>query len=422
MENNNREDLVFVSFDRIWANFKKFWWICAVLAVAMLLYGAATYKATSPMSGEKNDKELTDVVIEEDKMLRTYAGKFPVRIILDIDKYMEEQGLEVEATMMADFKAQILQTVIVETKQLLGYSDFTDAIEESYNAAGYKPLVISPGYVGDMTYDMFSIEPVEGSDNMYTLVYTGIGGEERIATGIKVAAEQFVKLMQDNFDYITIEPLSETTVQFRVIIFGFAYDLATTDEAFEAIKAQYADHNKQATGEVDKFDFSFEALFKVSTIIKGIVGFVIGFFIIFVIAICDKKVRTIEELERFFGDEGAFLGEIRRKSAVTEEVTAVSITSKCEKLGIGSILLTTVGKQLHPNQLADLSVKISNEKVKVVHADGIEVSAETTKAMAVSEGIVIVVNSGEDDVHTIKSALSRINTVEGKLLGYILSK
>ena len=39
MENNKKEDMVFVSFDRLWDNFKKYWWIAAVLMALMLLYG-----------------------------------------------------------------------------------------------------------------------------------------------------------------------------------------------------------------------------------------------------------------------------------------------------------------------------------------------------------------------------------------------
>ena len=36
MENNKKEDMVFVSFDRLWDNFKKYWWIAAVLGLSII--------------------------------------------------------------------------------------------------------------------------------------------------------------------------------------------------------------------------------------------------------------------------------------------------------------------------------------------------------------------------------------------------
>ena len=420
MENSKKEDLVFVSFDRIWANFKKYWWICIILTAAMFIYGAATYNATLAMSGEKTETDLAEVVIPDDPMQRMYYGSVPVKLSVNVDKYLKDKDMEVDSALILDFKQQLITDIVTEANMLLTYSDFTDPIAEAYSANGYNPLVIHPSTVNDTTYDQFSF--VALTDSTYELQYMGIGGIDRITTGIKVGSDTFIKKLADQFDYIEISAISEPTVLFRVNIFGFYRDFAPTEETVQNLKAEYAEHNKIATGEVEKYDFSFNALFKISTIIKGAVGFVAGLFIIFVIAICDKKVRTREEIERFFDGEDSFLGEIRGKAAVTEDITAMSLNAMCEKQGINNLLLTTVGKQKNSDLLMELSAKITNGDVKATFADGIEVAADTTRAIAKADGVVIIVNSGLDDVHTVKSALSRINTVDGKLLGYVLNK
>ena len=58
MENNKKEDMVFVSFDRLWDNFKKFWWIAVILMGLMLLYGAATYNSSLKISEAENDDKI----------------------------------------------------------------------------------------------------------------------------------------------------------------------------------------------------------------------------------------------------------------------------------------------------------------------------------------------------------------------------
>ena len=194
------------------------------------------------------------------------------------------------------------------------------------------------------------------------------------------------------------------------------------EESVKATREAYEEYNKVLLGQVEKFDFEFANLFKMSTIIKGAVGFVIGLFIIFVIAICDRRVRTREELERFFDGDGVFLGEFKKNDRLSEEVTAASISAMCEKAGVSGVLLTTVGKQKNAEALCRLAETATTDKVRFSSVDGIEVCPETSRAVAAAEGTIIMVNGGFDEIHTIKTALARVNTVNGNLLGYILCK
>ena len=94
----------------------------------------------------------------------------------------------------------------------------------------------------------------------------------------------------------------------------------------------------------------------------------------------------------------------------------------CEKSGVDKVLLTTVGRQKNADVMQRIAEAASTDKVKFACVDGIEVCAETSRDIAAAQGIIIMVNGGYDEIHTIKTALARVNTVNGNILGYILCK
>ena len=421
MENNNKEDMVFVSFDRLWDNFKKFWWIAVALMAIMLVYGAATYNSALALSEAENDESIAQkspVIIPENEADRIHVGTTDISFNINVQTYYE--GIGVEMTDDYEMYQKLNNNVISYVNAITSSQDFYDAVNEAYAKAGYSELITMPRTPLDTEYDIFSSTLL--NDRSIRLTYTGLGGIERIRLGTSTAAEYLSRKMTELYPYITCSVASEPTISLRVAVNSF-YSYIQPDEAsVNATREQYVEYNKVLLGEVDKFDFDFKNIFQMSTIIKGVVGFVIGLFIIFVIAVCDKKVRTREELERFFDGEGSFLGEFKKNTAVSENVTAVSIGAMCEKEGLSNVILTTVGKQKNADVLAELAEKASSDKVKVTCADGIEVCPETSINIAQAEGTIIMVNGGYDEVHTIKTALSRINTVNGRLLGYILCK
>lgn len=421
MENNKKEDMVFVSFDRLWDNFKKFWWIAVALTAVMLLYGAATYNSTLALSEAENDESTihkSPVIIPDNEADRIHVGTTDVSFNINMQTYYK--GIGVENGDDYEIYQTLSSNVTNYAAAIISSQDFYDAVNEAYAKAGYSELITMPRTPVDTEYDVFSAALI--NDRSIGLTYTGLGGVERIRLGTSTAAEYLSRKMTELYPYITCNVSSEPTISLRVAVNSF-YSYIQPDEASViATREQYAEYNRLLLGEVDKFDFELRNIFQMSTIIKGVVGFVIGLFIIFVIAVCDKKVRTREELERFFDGEGSFLGEFKKNAAVSENVTAVSIGAMCEKEGIGNVILTTVGKQKNADVLAELADKASSDKVKVTCADGIEVCPETSRAIAQAEGTIIMVNGGYDEVHTIKTALARISTVNGRLLGYILCK
>ncbi len=421
MENNKKEDMVFVSFDRLWDNFKKFWWIAVALMAIMLVYGAATYNSALALSEAENDESIAQkspVIIPENEADRIHVGTTDISFNINVQTYYE--GIGVEMTDDYEMYQKLNNNVISYVNAITSSQDFYDAVNEAYAKAGYSELITMPRTPLDTEYDIFSSTLL--NDRSIRITYTGLGGIERIRLGTSTAAEYLSRKMTELYPYITCSVASEPTISLRVAVNSF-YSYIQPDEAsVNATREQYVEYNKVLLGEVDKFDFDFKNIFQMSTIIKGVVGFVIGLFIIFVIAVCDKKVRTREELERFFDGEGSFLGEFKKNTAVSENVTAVSIGAMCEKEGLSNVILTTVGKQKNADVLAELAEKASSDKVKVTCADGIEVCPETSRDIAQAEGTIIMVNGGYDEVHTIKTALSRINTVNGRLLGYILCK
>ena len=421
MENNKKEDMVFVSFDRLWDNFKKFWWIAVALMAIMLVYGAATYNSTLKLSEANNDEnaaQRSPVIIPENEADRIHVGMTDLSFNVNVQEYYEGIGVE-EGDDYVIYQS-LSNNVVNYASSIISSQDFYDAINEAYAKASFSELITMPRTPTDNEYDIFTVSLL--NDRSIRLTYTGLGGVERIRLGTSTAAAFLSKRMAELYPYISCEVSSEPTISLRLEVNGFATYIQPNEESVNATREEYAEYNRVVLGQVDKFDFEFKNIFQMSTIIKGVVGFVIGLFIIFVIAVCDKKVRTREELERFFDGEGSFLGEFKKNAAVSENVTAVSIGAMCEKEGLSNVILTTVGKQKNADVLAELAEKASSDKVKVTCADGIEVCPETSRNIAQAEGTIIMVNGGYDEVHTIKTALSRINTVNGRLLGYILCK
>lgn len=421
MENNKREDMVFVSFDRLWDNFKKFWWIAVLLMAVMLVYGAATYQQALATSEKKEDDVTPDpVVISENVEERLHRGTLSINFNVDIDTFQKSTGVVIDASASWDTYQQLCLGVITYANSIVTSQSFYEEVNAALVEAGYSEMITSARYGGDEEYDRFLVTYV--SDRDFSFEYRGLGGPERIQYGTDVAAKILAERLMEVCDYVECEVGAGAEVELMVKIFGNYTGFAPTEDTVAALREQYSSFNQTVSEEIPKYSFSVSALFKVSTIIKGVVGFVIGLFIIFVIAVCDKKVRTREELERFFEGEGQFLGEIRRKDAVSEEVTAVSIAQMCAGRKISRLLLTTVGEQKDARVLESLAEKITNDQVKAERADGIEVAPQTSRAVAEADGTVILINGGADDVHTIKNALSRINTVQGNLAGYILYK
>lgn len=421
MENNKKEDMVFVSFDRLWDNFKKFWWIAVAIMAVMLVYGAATYNSSLKYSEAENDEstiEKSPVIIADNEADRIHSGFVDISYKVNVEEYYKSIGIDEtpDYSMYQTINANAVNYAI----SIAASQDFYSAVNEAITAAGFSELVTNQRTPGDNEYDVFQV--AGQNDQMMRIAYAGLGGVERIRLGVKVGAEYLAKEMERLYPYITCEVVSEPTVTLRVPVNGFYTYIEPDEASVIATREKYAEYNAVLLGQVDKYDFQFANLFKMSTIIKGAVGFVIGLFIIFVIAICDRKVRTREELERFFDGNGVFLGEFKKGVKLSEDVTAASIGAMCEKEGVDNVLLTTVGKQKNEDAMIRIADTASSEKVKFTCVDGIEVCAQTSRNIADAQGIIIMVNGGFDEIHTIKTALARVNTVEGNLLGYILCK
>ena len=421
MENNKKEDMVFVSFDRLWDNFKKFWWIAVAIMAVMLVYGAATYNSTLKYSEAENDEstiEKSPVIIADNEADRIHSGFVDISYTVNVEEYYKSIGIDEtpDYSMYQTVNANAVNYAV----SIAASQDFYSAVNKAITAAGFSELVTNQRTPGDSDYDVFQV--AGQNDQMMRIAYAGLGGVERIRLGVKVAAEYLAEEMERLYPYITCEVVSEPTVTLRIPINGFYTYIEPDEASVIATREKYAEYNAVLLGQVKKYDFQFSNIFKMSTIIKGAVGFVIGLFIIFVIAICDRKVRTREELERFFDGNGEFLGEFRKGDKLSEDVTAASIGAMCEKEGVDSVLFTTVGKQKNEDAMIRIADAASSGKVKFTCVDGIEVCAETSRSIADAQGIIIMVNGGFDEIHTIKTALSRVNTVDGNLLGYILCK
>lgn len=422
MANKKNEDLIFVSFDRIWSNFKKFWWISVLLLVAMLYYGASVYYSTL----NKTDLTETDkmvVNIEKNEKKRVHAGISTYQYKINAKDYVVSLGINPETvTVDEDYYKEVLNYFYSYTNQLINSSILFDSINAVYKEKGYDELKTVAKFTGDDTYDMFSVS-LDGS-GLLTLSVSGIGGYDRI----EIAAELAEKYFDDNIsrcEYAEVSKISATEMFFRYNVFGINMYSDPSDEAVYALYDVWEPHNSIAIGATRTFDFQASALTKTSTIIKGIVGFVVGLLIIFIIAVFDKKVRNMEELCRFESDERTVLGEIFTKKPVSVDITSTCLAELSKKLSYDEVLVVTPGSKNYKSvekSLEEFVASCNSNGIKASSAQGIEADASAIKNASNAQAVVMFITSGLDDVATIRASINRIDTVKGNLIGYVFCK
>ena len=133
MENNKKEDMVFVSFDRLWDNFKKFWWIAAALMVIMLVYGAATYNASIKISEAQKDSEdstveKTPVIIPENETDRVHLGTVDISFSVNVEEYYRSIGIS--GTADYSMYETLKNNVLNYATSILTSQSFCDAVSE----------------------------------------------------------------------------------------------------------------------------------------------------------------------------------------------------------------------------------------------------------------------------------------------------
>ena len=158
MENNKKEDMVFVSFDRLWDNFKKFWWIAVALMAFMLLYGAATYNSSLKTSEVENDESTAQkapVIIADNEADRIHCGLVDISFNVNVEKYYKSIGVD----DVGDYT--VYQTInsnaLSYANSIAGSQEFFDAVNSAVTSAGYSELITSQRTPGDTDYDMFTI-------------------------------------------------------------------------------------------------------------------------------------------------------------------------------------------------------------------------------------------------------------------------
>lgn len=101
----------------------------------------------------------------------------------------------------------------------------------------------------------------------------------------------------------------------RVYVNGFYTYIQPDDASIKATLDEYAEYNRIVTGQIEKFDFQFAYIFKMSTIIKGAVGFVIGLFIILLLQYVTGRSAQGRSLNGFLKVKVNFSENLRRMSS-----------------------------------------------------------------------------------------------------------
>lgn len=420
MNNNKKEDLVFISFDRLWDNFIKYCWIAFALMIVLLVYGAGTYNNKIAQNEAENIENRKPVIIADDPKDRVHIAETSISFSVNVPKYLEMIGVSEKDVNSFEVYTKLCTEVASYANAIASTEGFHDKINTELEKTGHEKLDVIPKSLSDDEYDTFIATMVNDTNIAFSV--SGLGGVDRIKRIGDVAVNILADSLSEQYPFIECNTVSSSIVSLRIYAIGFYKKCDPSEESVAKVRAEYEEYNKMVTNQVEKFDFQFKNIFKVSTIIKGVVGFVLGLFIIFIIAVCDKKVRTRDEVERFFDNGEAFLGEIKKNDEVSEDITAESIGAICRKTGYSNVVLTTVGKAKNMDVMTRICEKASSDNVEINVADGIEVCAATTKTIAGADATIVLVNSGYDDIHTIKNALSRLYTIDANLVGYVLCR
>ena len=422
MENNKKEDLVLVSFDRILASLKKFWWIPIILLALMLFYGAGTYYNTLDKS-ELTEYDKMPVVIPEKEEDRVYLSKALYEFKVDMNQYIKELGLVMsESEKNQEFYDVVSANYVSYINALLHSNDLYDKMDAAFVSNGYVNLAPAPRYTYDDGYDMISASLGEGGT--YYVTYSGTGGRVRNELGMSIVVE-YLNENFDKCDFGTSKVVSTPSVYFRYNAFGQYIETDPSEDSVRALIDQWAEHNAIANGTANEFSFTVGALFKVPTIIKGIVGFVVGLIIIFVLSVFDKKIRNKEELSRFFDSDDFYLGGIDTKADTSLEITSVTVAENCRKNEISDVAIATIGSKGYKSQsenAAKFAAALKTLGINTSLYEGIEKDANTIKALSSSKAVIIYLSNGLDDVNTMDDAMIRLGIVGANVVGCVLSK
>ncbi len=433
-ENQNYEqpEEIIISFQKIWDNFKKYWWICVittvlaiVVAIGLMIkdYNAVQrlseislmkgkdkfYQATTMVYMKPQVEEISESIKETADNIQDLEKSYVASVNEYVKTYIEQWNWNVNNQLMYDSMALLSSNKV--------QSQINDALEKN-NMDPY-----------DKVLDEVSMEIANGS-RYYKVIVRGEDAK-RVKFIANTATDILLKEAQEIMGVSDSKLIDEAAISLCQ---------KQEDGSYKLITKQSEKKNKGVSEKL-----SLGMFFSVNNILVVLVGAFFGLGVIFIFVLMDKKVRNRNEVNMYL--HIPYLGEVSKKSGDAQyAVLTTTFLKKCEQEGIKKVLFTTpkecsiqeklvdaLGKEGENTTVIKIDMNTSRveEKIRIestgkeltiVSARQLLESSNTIKAVSSVDGVVLLITANGDNIPELEETINYIKTVGGKVLGYVLYK
>jgi len=446
----DKQDEVIISFNKIWDNLVRYWWVC-VVGVAIALVGIFVLSSNNGtyVSGVSTD-DLTkerDAVMDAvlngnmDAANRTIANRgFGITFANMATSviYMEQVGMD---QIIGDTRINnpllISQTLLYDYLTLLSTDSLIDEVNKAVTDKGYD--------IYDPYYDVIDI-PFDGNARILTLMLKG-NDPGRTELIVREAANVLVTMARDVFGITNGRIVDEAKNKICMIL---------PDDNDDTTK-DYMLLSERAAGDIIRGKYGGLSVnnpagrfLTMKNVIILFVGIFFGLGVIFILILMDKKIRNKEETAIYFnlpvlGDVNAAISETSQYKVIT-----AALDYHLANNGIKSILITGSSNGDKTVQLskkieegfkelgkactlvnigdadADVELRIESEKKKdgyvIVSAPCVDTSSNAIQAASKVDAIIYSITANNETIPQVQKGINSVKLVGGKILGCLLIK
>ena len=432
-ENYNYEqpEEIIISFQKLWDNFKKYWWICVITTVlaivAVVGITIKNYKEAQNLSESdlvENDNKLyqatTMVYMEPQSEKTSESIKEAADNIQDLEKSYAASVNEYVKTYIEQWNWNRNNQLMYDCMALLSSNKVQSQINIRLENNGMDSY--------DKALDAITMEIASGS-RCYKIIVRG-EDEERVEFIANTATDILLKEAKE------VMSINNANIIDKAVV-----DLCEKQEdgTYKVITEKSELENEEVA------TLSLGSFLSMKKILLVFVGAFFGLGIIFIFVLMDKKLRNRNEVNMYL--HIPYLGEVSKKSGDAQyAVLTTTLLKKCEQEGIKKVLLTTPKVCDIQGRLVDslgnegentaiikidsntkkveerITVESTGKELAIVSAGHLLESSNVIKAVSSVDGIILLITANSDDIPELEETISHIKTVGGKVLGYILYK
>lgn len=431
-ENYNYEqpEEIIISFQKLWDNFKKYWWICVITTVlaviAVIGLTIKSYNAAQNLSESdlvQNDNKLyqatTMVYMEPQSEKTSESIKEAADNIQDLEKSYAASVNEYVKTYIEQWNWNRNNQLMYDCMALLSSNKVQSQINMALENNGMDSY--------DKVLDAITME-IAGGSRCYKIIVRG-EDEERVEFIANVATDILLREAKEVMNINNANIIDKAVVDLCEKQEDGTYKIVTEKSELES--------------EDEVVTLSLGSFLSMKKLLLVFVGAFFGLGIIFIFVLMDKKVRNRNEVNMYL--HIPYLGEVSKKSGDAQyAVLTTTLLKKCEQEGIKKVLFTTPKECEIQDKLTNslgnegkntaivkidssttkveekINVESTGKELTVVSAGQLLESSNTIKAVSGVDGIVLLITANGDNITELEETISHIRTVGGKILGYVL--